>query len=214
MQKAFIIGLPRTGTTSVCTALLECGFKVAHTAYTQQTFALADVVADTPCYCDYPQLDRLFPGSRFVYLDRDLTTWLPSMRMLLSKITPYLTPESHFNPIIKRCYSQTFQLKDTADPLDESHLTHCYQQHQHAVKTYFSGRDDLISIDVSQPNGLTELLRFLGQHGAADLSFPRVNTGRMVTAWKDIKHPNKISSNEFGPQRRKFFAYHQLLQNS
>ncbi|HCE50996.1 MAG TPA: sulfotransferase family protein, partial [Shewanella baltica] len=33
-QKVFIIGLPRTGTTSVSVALLEQGLKVAHMAFT------------------------------------------------------------------------------------------------------------------------------------------------------------------------------------
>ena len=50
MQKIFIIGLPRTGTTSVCVAMLELGFYVAHTAYTDRSFTEAQVIADTPIF--------------------------------------------------------------------------------------------------------------------------------------------------------------------
>ncbi len=214
MNKVFIIGLPRTGTTSVCVALLDQGLKVAHTAYTQQTFTLADVVADTPCYCDYPHLDSLFPGSKFIYLNRALADWVPSMQMLLSKISQYLQPDSHFNPIIKRCFNETFQLESVNETTSEDHLTECFKQHQHNIHSYFAGRDDVLGIDVSQAGALTALLRFLGMDGKDGLDFPHVNTGRMVTAWKDIKHPNKISSNEYGPNRRKFFDYHLQLQTS
>ncbi|HBY85576.1 MAG TPA: sulfotransferase family protein, partial [Colwellia sp.] len=57
-EKIFIIGLPRTATTSVCLAMLEQGFKTAHNAYTQDSFSQAQVLADTPIFCDYQTLDK------------------------------------------------------------------------------------------------------------------------------------------------------------
>ncbi|WP_320819085.1 sulfotransferase, partial [Thalassolituus sp.] len=42
MSKIFIIGLPRTGTTSISVALLELGFLVAHTAFTKKAFEVAE----------------------------------------------------------------------------------------------------------------------------------------------------------------------------
>jgi len=209
MNKLFIIGLPRTGTTSVSTALLEYDLKVAHTAFTKRTFELADVFSDTPCYCDYPQLDKLFPNSKFVYLDRAIELWVPSIRMLLTKMQKNLSSDGHFNPIMKRCFNTTFELPNTGDPLTTDHLTHCYQQHQLKVSGYFSGRNDLLSIDVSQPDGLKKLLGFIDVSMKTDSEFPHLNAGRMVTTWKDIKHPNKINSNASGPERRKFLDYAQ-----
>lgn len=207
MNKVFIIGLPRTGTTSVCAALLDHGFKVAHTAYTQQTFHLADVIADTPSFCDYPQLDLLFRDSRFVYLERQLTNWVPSMRRLLEKMTANLRPEGHFNPIIKRCFNDTFQLSQTADPLSTQHLTQCYQRQQQQVADYFVGRKDLFTLDVSQSDSLTTLLNFMGKPIADSLDFPHLNADNKVSAWRNIKHANKINSSASGPRRRKFFDY-------
>ena len=70
-ERIFIIGLPRTGTTSVCHAFLQLGFSCAHTAYTKQCFNQAQVIADTPIFNDYEYLDSLYPGAKFIYLERE-----------------------------------------------------------------------------------------------------------------------------------------------
>lgn len=205
--KTFVIGLPRTGTTSLCAALLDHGFKVAHTAYTIHTFELAEVVADTPCYCDYPQLDRLFPGSRFVYLHRPLSQWLPSAQKLLHKMQRAMQPDGHFNPVIKRCFNDTFELLDDPDPLGAANLSRCYARHQQQVMAYFSGRDDCLSLAIDQAGGLSTLLAFLGQPVCQALDFPHLNADNKVSAWRNLKHPNKINSSAAGEARRRFFDY-------
>ncbi len=50
MSKLFIIGLPRTGTTSISVALLEMGLLVAHTAFTKKAFEVADAISGAPCF--------------------------------------------------------------------------------------------------------------------------------------------------------------------
>lgn len=162
MNKIFILGLPRTGTTSVSVALLSYGFKVAHTAYTKRAFELADVISDAPCFADYKELDRLFPNSRFVYLDRAEARWIPSMQRLLKKMLPELHPKTgYLNPILKRVIEQTFAISTAPDPLDAQHLAQCYRQHQKDLFSYFLGRKELLTIDVSEPGALTKLLEFL-----------------------------------------------------
>ena len=132
MNKLFIIGLPRTGTTSISVALLE-HFKVSHTGYTKRAFELADVISDCPCFSDYQQLDALFPESKFVYLQRGLEQWLPSIQMLLNKMLPSLNSEAYVNPILKRSFGQTFDLHEVQNPLEEIHLKSCYQRHEQGV---------------------------------------------------------------------------------
>lgn len=206
MNKLFIIGLPRTGTTSISAALLE-HFKVAHTGYTKRAFELADVISDCPCFSDYPQLDKLFPESRFIYLQRSLEQWLPSIQMLLSKMLPSLNSKTFMNPILKRSFTQTFDLNCVETPLDTAHLSKCYQRHQQAVVDYFDGRDDLLSIDISQAGSVSQLLDFLGIRHSANQTFPHLNIGKLVDGWKDIKHSNKINPNAAGREGRKFFDY-------
>ena len=162
-QKVFIIGLPRTGTTSVSVALLEQGLKVAHMAFTKQAFMLADAISDVPCFSDYRQLDGLFPQAKFVYLERDMAKWVPSMQMLLGKMLPHLEAKSgRFHPIMKRSFRHTFAIDKVTDPADEAHLIACYQRHQNEVLAYFHGREDFISLDISHAGSLSRLLQFLG----------------------------------------------------
>ena len=211
-NKVFIIGLPRTGTTSVSVALLEQGLNVAHQAFTKQAFMLADAVSDAPCFSDYQQLDKLFPNARFVYLDRSLEKWIPSMQMLLGRMLVHLDKKTgRFHPIMKRSFEHCFKISDVAEPADAEHLRRCYLTHQQQVNEYFTGRDNFISLDISQTGALTQLLEFVGietpLHPANQLDFPRLNMGRNVASWDEYKHPNKVSANASGPERRQFFSY-------
>lgn len=208
MNKLFIIGLPRTGTTSISVALLEHDFMVAHTAFTKRAFELADVVSDAPCFSDYKELDELFPGSKFVYLDRDLDKWIPSAQMLLKKMEARLHPVTGvFSPVLKRSFDEVFALTTTEDPHTTEHLESCYLKHQNEVFDYFKGRDDFISINVSHDNSLPTLLDFLGKNVKENNEFPHLNIGRHVAGWKEFKHPNKVNANSAGLERRKFFDY-------
>lgn len=205
MSKVFIIGLPRTGTTSISVALLEMGLLVAHTAFTKKAFEIADAVSDAPCFSDYRQLDLLFPGSKFVYLNRDLAKWLPSITMLLEKMAPHLESKTgYFSPVLKRSFHHTFP---SIHPLSEDDLTNCYIKHQQAVFNYFKGRDDFLSIDISESGSLFVLKQFLGMplQGVAD--FPKLNVGRNVANWREYKHPNKVNANLAGSEHRKYFDY-------
>lgn len=208
MNKLFIIGLPRTGTTSISVALLDYGFKVAHTAYTKHAFELADVISDAPCFADYQELDALFPNSKFVYLERALNAWVPSMQMLLNKMLPELAPKSgYLNPVLKRAMNKTFAPFDCDNPLAPAHLENCYRTHQQAVLNYFAQRDDFLSIDISHTGSLRQLLDFLGIETSAAGEFPRLNVGKLVDSWKEYKHPNKINALSAGKEHRKFFDY-------
>jgi hypothetical protein len=208
MSKIFIIGLPRTGTTSISVTLLQHGFNVAHTAFTQHAFSLADVISDSPCFSDYKQLDQLFPNSKFIYLQRDLCKWLPSIQRLLIKMQPHLLPKTgHFNPVLKRSFEQIFELSHN-QLLSEAHLSSCYLKHQQQIDSYFKGRDDLLSIDISKQASIHELLEFLGIESYFDQQFPHLNQGTAVANWKEYKHPNKINSLSAGRAHRKFFDYH------
>lgn len=225
MNKLFIIGLPRTGTTSISIAMLDYDFNVAHTAYTKQAFELADVLSDSPCFSDYQQLDKLFPGSKFVYLDRALENWIPSIQMLLKKMHTSLEPKKGpFNPVLKRSFNEVFGLyiKDSnterkssknlilnEQAFEEDYLTECYQTHKDQVLTYFSNRDDLLIIDISQKESLHQLLTFLEIPHDAEVQFPHINIGKHVSGWREHKHPNKVNPLSFGKDQRKFFDYKQ-----
>lgn len=206
MSKIFVISLPRTGTTSFSVAMLNAGFKVAHTAFTQQSFELADVITDAPCFSDYAQLDKLFPSAKFIYLERPLENWIPSVQRLLNKMLPHLSTSGHFSPVLKRAFNETFSLADS-NLLTDEHLRQCYKNHNKKVREYFKNRNDLLCIDISERNSYFRLCRFLGMTFNDGETFPHLNQGAQVAKWTSIKHTNKISSYSAGIHHRKFFDY-------
>jgi hypothetical protein len=201
-EKIFIIGLPRTATTSVCLAMLGLGYKTAHNAYTQNAFIEAKVIADTPVFCDYQALDKQFPNSKFIYLQRDKAKWIPSIRQLLQRMMTNLQrTDGGFNPHIKRCYNQVFSPLTHENIESDDFLSNCYQAHQEQVERYFQHREhDLLTIDVSDEASYASLLKFLGHIKKAESNegFQVINIGGKVRAWQAINNKLKVESTNKG----------------
>lgn len=202
INKIFIIGLPRTATTSVCLALLGLGFKTAHNAYTQHAFTEAQVLGDTPIFCDYQTLDKNFPNSKFIYLTREAPLWLPSIKQLLQRMIVNLQRyDGGFNPHLKRCYNQVFSPLTAKNIDQDEFLLSCYHRHQQGVFDYFSHREqDLLTLDVSVEHSYQQLLTFLNvdQLNENKRAFQKINIGGKVKAWQDINNPLKIESTNKG----------------
>lgn len=201
-NKIFIIGLPRTATTSVCLAMLSLGFKTAHNAYTKNAFTEAEVIADTPVFCDYQSLDQHFPNSKFIYLSRAKEGWLPSIKQLLYRmITNLQRSDGGFNPHLKRCYNEIFSPLTPENIAQDDFLFQCYQRHQQSIYAYFKDRsNDLLAIDVSDASSYQQLLSFLGISTLAgnEGGFEKINIGGKVKAWQDINNVLKIESTNKG----------------
>jgi hypothetical protein len=201
-EKIFIIGLPRTATTSVCLAMLEQGFKTAHNAYTQDAFSHAEVLADTPIFCDYQMLDKHFPNSKFIYLTRSPERWLPSIKQLLQRMIVNLQrTDGGFNPHLKRCYKEVFSPLTEENLNDDVFLQACYTRHQQGISDYFKDREnDLLTIDVSNENSYSALLNFLNidESNAREGGFKQINIGGKVKAWQDLNNVLKVESTNKG----------------
>lgn len=213
MEKIFIISLPRTGTTSLCAAFLTLGYRVAHTAFSKAAIEQADVLADAPIFYDYPQLDILFPKSKFVYLCRPIEDWLSSIKGLLKVLSPRLEQQSkYFNPVLARCYINTFQTLDSKYLVDETHLRRCYEAHYRGITDYFSQRsDDLVLIDLHGPEPFKQLLSQLGVKPAQQQQqeeLPHLNQDGKINDWQQLSHPNKIDPFTFGQDRRRYYQFH------
>ncbi|TMP36002.1 sulfotransferase [Pseudoalteromonas rubra] len=209
MEKIFITGLPRTGTTSVCAAFLELGFKTAHTAYTRETFSQAQVIADTPVFNDYKTLSELYPNSRFVYLDRAMSSWVPSIRRLLTRMLPRLeTQQGGFNDTLKRCYFDIFEHLSADNIACDQYLIDIYQKHRIDCLSFLERKQQKhLILDVAQPDSLHTLKDFLGIQTDHAMTMPNLNQGGKVTAWKQIDHPLKIESTRNGKADRDSLLY-------
>lgn len=202
IEKIFIIGLPRTATTSVCLAMLEQGFKTAHNAYTQDAFSQAQVLADTPIFCDYQKLDKHFLHSKFIHLTREPLLWLPSIKQLLQRMIVNLQrTDGGFNPHLKRCYNDIFSPL-TADNINNNKfLLDCYDRHQQGIFDYFKERpQDLLTIDVSEEGSYLTMLAFLNidSNKAREGGFKQINIGGKVRAWQHLNNTLKVESTNKG----------------
>jgi hypothetical protein len=202
INKIFIIGLPRTATTSVCLASLGLGLKTAHNAYTQHAFTQAQVLADTPIFCDYQTLDKQFPNSKFIYLTRESSLWLPSIKQLLQRMMVNLQrSDGGFNPHLKRCYNEVFSPLTAENIEQDEFLLSCYQRHQQGIEQYFKAREqDLLTIDVSNDQSYARMLEFLGKDDSQidNNDFKVINIGGKVKAWQAINNKLKIESTNKG----------------
>ena len=98
MTKVFCIGLSRTGTTSLATALSSLGWSPMHHTISDSfleplyagDYRLLDSIkrgvsawADTPIAFYFRELFHAHPKSAFIYTTRPLEAWLRSMEVLL-----------------------------------------------------------------------------------------------------------------------------------
>ncbi len=198
-QKYFVIGLPRTGTTSVCVAALNLGFQTAHTVYTKKGLESAEFIADTPIYCDFKELDTQFPGAKFILLTREKSKWLPSIKQLLQRMYVNISrQDGGFHPGLKRSIQTVFEPFTLDNIADDAFLAHCYERHLSNVTRYFSERPaDLLTLDVSQPHAYSEFCRFV-KKTTLQSGFEVINKGGKVTAWNSIHHPLKVPSTRNG----------------
>lgn len=216
MSKIFVVGLPRTGTTSLCAKCLEWEFRVAHCALSKEAFRRADVIADTPVFSDYEQLDALFPDSRFIYLHRAESEWIPSIKLLLTKMAARYRSNTQmgggFHPLILRSFDLVFPHWMQQETFNEEYLFECYDSHRKAVREFFNKRKDTaIELDLSGESSETQLKDFLQRFKLLPtyntVGFERLNRNGKINSWQAVKHPLKVDSMAFGDDRRNYFDY-------
>lgn len=177
--KVFGIGLSRTGTTSLTSALVLLGFRAEHFPCDDATrreiseFVRApqkflpltilrdlDALTDTPIAITYQGLDHAYPGSKFILTVRDSNSWLQSCEAYwsdflgagMANVRPELTT------YIEMINDTIYGVQD----FDAQHFSRAYAQHVAEVHTYFRHRpDDLLVLDLVAGQGWEQLCEFL-----------------------------------------------------
>ena len=182
-EKIFGIGLPKSGTSSLHTALEILGYSSIHNPGDKRTveeirqgnYRLSvleryDAVMDNPMPSIFPQLDAAWPGSKFILTTRPEDAWIESQKRAgfnQSYATPKRgsTVEFH-NILLYGCNS-----------FCEDRFRWVYRCHHAQVMNYFSGarRGRLLVLDLGENHGWTELCEFLGKP-VPNLDFPHANT--------------------------------------
>ena len=172
-SKIFCIGFNKTGTTSFGDAMNMLGYD--HSSFNTKLWRVAyckdhnlwqilrytskfESFDDLPWLKEdmIPILDQFFPGSKFVYLYRDETSWAKSMK--------------------NWTYLKTGELPDMDLKLDE------YRKHKEFIDFYFkdSSDDKFLRLDVKDPEAFFQLAKFLGKEHlvGSQKSMPHSNKTR------------------------------------
>jgi Sulfotransferase domain len=187
--RIFGIGLSRTGTSSLTTALNLLGFWSVHCPEDERTrkelmayFAGGDArlrlsilegldaVTDSPIAASFEALDSAYPGSRFILTTREKQSWLRSYRSFWAEIGPALRANPD-EPNARYIHAFNRQLYGAAD-LDEARFARGYDEHVRRVRAHFRHRPkDLLTIDLCAGEAWEPLCEFLGVP-VPDLPFP------------------------------------------
>jgi hypothetical protein len=174
--RVFGIGLSRTGTRSLSMALHILGWDTVHYPADAATFdelARGDYgfsilkeyhgITDITVAPFYAQIDRRFPGSKFVLTVRDVGSWLRSCEnhwldrpAFGNDGTPeqatYMNVRRLLRAAVYGCYG-----------FEAERFTFVYEQHVRSVREYFRDRpSDFLELSVCNGAGWGPLAEFLG----------------------------------------------------
>jgi hypothetical protein len=169
--RIFGLGFQRTATTSLTRALKMLGFDAAHwesakwarnimgeMASEGRSIAVEGyyALADFPIPIMFRELDKAYPGSKFILTKRDEAGWLRSVEAHFARYKEgWDKPGDAFsNEMHRRVYGRT--------DFDAEVFLERYRRHTAEVLAYFTYRpEDLLVMDMSKNAGWGELCAFL-----------------------------------------------------
>lgn len=189
-HKIFGIGMPKTGTTSLTAALRILGFRTEHSPrdpttvaelragnYSLSILSELDALTDIPIPAIFPQLDQMWPGSKFILTVREFESWLASCRA-----APFNQIDESPQPGSTRDFYRVLLYGCSA--FSELRFTWVYRNHIKLVTDYFSGgqEDRLLTIDICGGEGWDKLCPFLDVP-VPDQEFPHRNRRGAPSSW-------------------------------
>jgi hypothetical protein len=162
--RVFCIGLNKTGTISLHQALEHLGYRSLHwggppvrrliEANAEAGRPLLDGVEEFDAYSDilalserFELLDRQYPGSRFIVTTRPVDDWIASR-------------EAHVLRNRERAAQGTYA-GDFLD-IEPDRWRAEFAEHHRRIAAYFTGRDDLLEMRITEGDGYERLCPFLG----------------------------------------------------
>jgi hypothetical protein len=186
MNKIFVIGFPKSGTTSIQESLTSAGISSVHWGVdnivvgtsiqkaksqnkpllseinTYQAFTQMETCIDKDrCYwpqlVDVPSLDQQYPDSKFIFNDRNIDNWLKSLHNWNINTGPIRqSGESLIERIIKLDIPGLPKNKGKTD--DE--LKDWYLQHKNNMIDFFKNKDNFVIFNIESDSG-DKLAEFL-----------------------------------------------------
>lgn len=206
-MKVFGIGLSKTGTSSLASALNMLGYNVKDclgvSKYTRGDLASIDKAAllhydaltDTPIPSFYQELDKEYPASKFILTIRDMDGWLKSCKKQFNQKSADKQSAAHKELFLDIYGTAIF---------DEDKFKQGYLDFINKVKIYFKNRpDDLLIINVTNGEGWEKLCPFLDRP-IPEHPFPKSNVTQI--RWLNIHELAQSTRNSALP-------LHELSEN-
>jgi Sulfotransferase domain/N-terminal domain of galactosyltransferase len=193
--RVFGIGMHKTATTSLHTALTILGIDSAHwedahwakAIWTEMqaegrslTLERHYALCDLPITLLYAALDKAYPGSKFILTVRDEKGWLKSAEDHWSYRLNKYRATWDTDPFTHRIHNALYGRKT----FDAEVFVNKFRQHNSDVLKYFRNRpNDLLVLDVDKGHGWRELCEFLGKP-IPQVPYPiRLTGGDVVTGY-------------------------------
>lgn len=171
--RIFGIGMHKTATTSLHTALQILGYDSAHWKSAHwakaiweemQTWGRSATLEKSYAVCDLPipmmfrALDLAYPRSKFILTLRDEAGWIDSIEKHWNpEFNKFRESWSH-DPFTHRCHRMLYGFKN----FDPERMLERYRRHNAEVLEYFKDRpNDLLVMPMDQGAGFRELCGFL-----------------------------------------------------
>jgi hypothetical protein len=181
--KVFGLGLSKTGTSSLTEALNRLGVRSIHYPHDVQTheqlrngdyrLRILDEyqgVTDITVAPYFAQLDRTWPGSKFILTVREKESWLRSAELHWRLLLEVWDRDPQFRRFTEFILASVYGTVG----FNRERMSYVYDAHVRNVTRYFQNRpDDLLVLDICAGNGWDALCRFLGLV-APDEPFPHV----------------------------------------
>ena len=183
LNKVFGLGLSRTGTSSLTVALYRLGITTKHYPRDRRTYEQLrngdyhldildtrfQALTDIPVVPYFAQLDRAWPGSKFILTLRDKEDWLRSVERLWQASAEWWDQDPQYREVAEFFRASVYG----SIWFNRDRFSYVYDTHAENVRHYFAERpDDLLVMDVCAGDGWNKLCPFLG-FDAPDERFPR-----------------------------------------
>ena len=153
--KIFGLGLSRTGTTSLTSALGSLGFPSVHYPTSLAQIEAHAGATDVSVLASFKALDQMFPGSRFIVTTRALGPWLDSCESLWKKNAAVFAQFPFVMNLERKIYG--------GDGYNRAQYIAARTHHLSTIDEYFQNRpDDVLYMDVFEtPDPWRPLCQFL-----------------------------------------------------
>lgn len=178
----FGVGLAKTGTSSLNRALQILGLRSIHypdpatmlSGRFEQALEGYDAATDITVSAFFPELDRRYPGSRFILTVREADAWIDSIGLHIRRLQQEeLTPE-HPKGRVREIIFGTVGW-------DETLFRRALARHTRNVEDYFAHRPrDLLIVDLCSGPEWAPLCTFLNRP-IPSVPFPHENKRPVIT---------------------------------